>query len=45
MVLRGGRINYFVDFSLKACSEDMGISVSSINFYINDIASPPQPQV
>ena len=45
MVLRDGRINNFVDFSLKACSGAMGIWVSSINFYINDIACPPQPQV
>ena len=45
MVLRDGRINDFVDFSLKACSGVVGIWVLSINFYINDIACPPQPQV
>ena len=45
MVLRDGRINNFVDFSLKACSGVVGIWVLSINFYINDIVCPPQPQV
>ena len=45
MVLRYGRINNFIDFSLKACSGVMGIWYSSIIFYINDIACPPQPQV
>ena len=34
MVLRGRRINTFVDFSLKTCSGAMGTWVSSINFYI-----------
>ena len=38
--LRDGRINSFVDFSLKAYSGGvMGIWVSSMNFYINAI--PP----
>ena len=45
MVLRDRRNINSVDFSLKACSGAMGIWVSSINFYINDIACPPQPQV
>ena len=45
MVLRDGRINNFVDFSLKSCSRGVDIWVLSINFYINDIACPPQPQV
>ena len=45
MVLRDGRINNFVDFSFKACSEGIGIWVSSINFYISDTGCPPQPQV
>ena len=45
MVLRGGRINDFADFSLKACLEAIGIWVSLINFYINDTTYPPQPPV
>ena len=41
----GWKDQYFVDFSLEACSGALGIWVSSINFNINDRACPPQPQI
>ncbi len=42
MVLRGRKINDFVDFSLKACSVAMGILILTLIFHISAKGWPPQ---
>ena len=43
MDLRGRRIYNFIDFSLKACSREMGIWLLTLIFHTSVKGRPPQP--